>query len=114
MAVNHLDKGKIPTLASLFTDVWPGDTKEDADCPEEWDSGGSSEDWDGVSESTLSTVDFGDNNNKNGSEDGESDTDEEGDGHEHADGSARYTHNLLASPLLSHYMAVEFNCPRTI
>jgi len=112
MAVNHQDKGDIPSLASIFVRAWPKDTKEDLDCPAESDSGGSSEEWDGVSESSLSSAHFSHENNKSGSEDRESDADGEGDGA--ANGSVRYAQNLCPSPLLSHYIAVKFNCLRTI
>src|SRR6266404_2419625 len=101
MSVNHQHQADA-TLASFFTSTWPNDVRDDIDYSEDSDSGGSSEEWDGVSEPPLpqaTDIDCGDRG------DGKGDTDnEEGDtDSEESIGSTRYVHNLFSPPLVSHY-----------
>lgn len=57
-----MDPEDIPPLESFYTERWPGDRKADTNYfPEEHDySLGSSDEWDGASESSLSSLDHED------------------------------------------------------
>jgi hypothetical protein len=56
----------IPTLQSFFTHLWKGESKSSADTSyfpaEHDDSDGSSDEWEGASESSLSSIDSEDSN----------------------------------------------------
>jgi len=103
MAVNPQQRACIPTLASIWTHTWPGDAREDLDHFQEFDSGGSLEEWDRVSELPLSPVNFGD---EGSSPDDQSGTNDDEGGMESVS-STRYVNNVYSPHLFSDVIEVE-------
>ena len=72
MSINPRPEADLPTLESFFNTRWEGDIPEDVDYLQAESNDGSSDEWEGVTESTLGSDDDEDRDNDMNSEDSDS------------------------------------------